>query len=401
MREIKPRQICIIRYVNSQGRRCAKGDKGARKVKERSETWYATLPGTKKPVSLHTTDLGEAWIRLRKMQRETRLAAAGITDSYLEHAEATWTSHVDDWLAVVRSRNISAQQVYILGQHVSTIRQLAGWERITEISSSSAQTALGRLQHEMGRSAQTRNHYLSHLKQFVRWLVEDERLRSNPILSLDPVSVEMDRRHDRRSPTDEEIGKLMAYLASDRAKVRARMTGLQRALGYKVAMATGYRAQEIRSLARENIDLDAGQVTVVAGYSKRRRVDIQQIPPWLVEQLREWFAAGGGLWGTFPEVHPGRILKADLDAAGVLYQIPGLAGEPLFFDFHSLRHYYVTQIANTSGISPKVMMELCRHSDPKLTLKIYARVNQEELKRVVDQFPEPGKGGSGQPSKDG
>ena len=74
----------------------------------------------------------------------------------------------------------------------------------------------------------------------------------------------------------------------------------------------------------------------------------------------------------------------------IRYVVKGLNG-PLFFDFHSLRVWYCSAIANTAGISPKVMMELCRHSTPALTLKVYAKVNQQEAKRVVSELPDVSK----------
>ena len=173
------------------------------------------------------------------------------------------------------------------------------------------------------------------------------------------------------------------------APVRCRMTGRQRALGYRVAMCAGLRAEELRSLTRESFDLEAGTVVVRAAYSKRRRRDTQPLPPWLVDQLRAWFAAGGGLWATLPGWHPGRLLKDDLAAAGVPYTAPGPDG-PLYFDFHALRHWYVTEMANMPGISPKTLMALCRHGTPTLTLKTYARARTHDLRAAVDQLKELG-----------
>jgi hypothetical protein len=48
-------------------------------------------------------------------------------------------------------------------------------------------------------------------------------------------------------------------------------------------------------------------------------------------------------------------------------------GGGLVLDFHSFRHGYVTAICR-ANVSPRVMMELARHSDPRLTMKRYSRV---------------------------
>ena len=163
-------------HVDAEGRRCAKKTPSARKIQQKSETWYAKISGNR--VSLETTDEGKAWIRLRQLLREARLTAAGVTDGYTLHAETPWSAHVDAWVAVVRSGEAGEQHILTMASRLETLRVLAEWSRIRDITSSTAIVALGKIQSEQGKSAQTRNHYLSHLKQFCRWLVEDERLRS-------------------------------------------------------------------------------------------------------------------------------------------------------------------------------------------------------------------------------
>ena len=54
------------------------------------------------------------------------------------------------------------------------------------------------------------------------------------------------------------------------------LSGPHRALCYRLALTTGLRRNEIRSLAWASFDLDSDEatVTVEAGYSKRRRRDV-------------------------------------------------------------------------------------------------------------------------------
>jgi hypothetical protein len=65
-----------------------------------------------------------------------------------------------------------------------------------------------------------------------------------------------------------------------------------------------------------------------------------------------------------------RTLRKDLEAAGV--------AESEFYDFHSLRHTYITAVVK-SGCSVKVAQELARHSDPKLTLNVYSHLTVHDL----------------------
>ena len=175
-------------------------------------------------------------------------------------------------------------------------------------------------------------------------------------------------------------------------------------------MCSGLRAGELRSLSRESFDLATGDVRLRAGRAKNRRRTLQPLPRWLCARLEAWFAAGGETWAAFPEAWPGRLLRDDLACAReawvaeaktpeeaaarrastvCLYQIESEDG-PLFWDFHALRHWYVSQIAGQEGISPSVMQSLSRHADPKLTLNTYAHARQTAVRTAVDQLHIPG-----------
>lgn len=385
---MRPVHVTVIRYVDRKtGERVPKGTKGARRVKELSATYYATLEidGRRRRVSLGTDDEAIAWEAIRRLQRQEQERQLGLRDAFTEAAAVPLAEHVDDWLAGVLADGTLASHAATMKARVLALAKAAGWSRVSHIDADSCRKALAALQ-DGGLSAQTRNHYLSHAKQFCRWLWSTGRLRSHPLLALKPLSVESDRRHDRRCPTDAEVSALL--LSLETGPIRNGMSGPQRALGYKVAMATGFRAGELRSLTAESFDLAAGTVAVTAGYSKRRRRDVQPLPAWLVDELGTWFTAGGGLWAGFPPIFPGRLLKADLAAAGVPWKIDGQGG-PLFFDFHALRHWYCTAVANQPGISPKTLMELTRHSTPELALRIYAKAKDAEKRAAAQAIPDP------------
>ena len=79
------------------------------------------------------------------------------------------------------------------------------------------------------------------------------------------------------------------------------------------------------------------------------------------------------------------MLRIDLDTAGVPYIVEGPAG-PLYADFHSLRHSFIS-LLDKSGASLKVAMQLARHSDPKLTMARYGRAQLHDLGIAVDRLP--------------
>jgi integrase len=92
---------------------------------------------------------------------------------------------------------------------------------------------------------------------------------------------------------------------------------------YRFAPATGFRADEIRSLTRASFDLDAQTqtVTVEAAYSKRRRDHTMPVSPKLADNLRTFLPR---LTPAAPAIripasqHQARMLRADLEAAEIM-----------------------------------------------------------------------------------
>ena len=76
------------------------------------------------------------------------------------------------------------------------------------------------------------------------------------------------------------------------------------------------------------------------------------------------------------------MLRFDLEAAGIPYETDsGVA------DFHSLRGCYISYLV-ASGASVKTCQTLARHSDPKLTIGIYAKASRFDLNSAVESLPD-------------
>jgi integrase len=150
---------------------------------------------------------------------------------------------------------------------------------------------------------------------------------------------------------------------------RSGMCGEDRALLYWLAVETGLRAGELRSLTPESFALDGDPptVTVEAAYSKHRREDTLPLRPALVVALRHFLAR------KLPSVplfkipadrkRAARMFQADLAAAGIAYRDE--SGQVA--DFHALRHTFITNLAN-GGVHPKTAQSLARHCTISLTM---------------------------------
>jgi len=138
------------------------------------------------------------------------------------------------------------------------------------------------------------------------------------------LSVDTDRRHDRRELTADELRKLLqAAFASER--VICRMNGQDRGALYAMAAGTGFRASALASLTPENFDLDADlpTVTLAAQFNKSRKAMVQPLPPELVNLLRDFLhdkPANKRLWGGnwARDKRGAEMLRIDLGAASII-----------------------------------------------------------------------------------
>ena len=150
----------------------------------------------------------------------------------------------------------------------------------------------------------------------------------------------------------------------------------QRATLYELAVETGFRRNELRSLtvASFKLDGDPATVTVRAGYAKNKRRDTLALSPGLASRIREHLRTKlpGAQAFNVPQ-RTAEMLRSDLERAGLPYVDD--AGE--VFDFHALRVQCATNLAR-GGAHPTVAQARMRHSTIKLTMDTYTRVNPGE-----------------------
>jgi hypothetical protein len=78
------------------------------------------------------------------------------------------------------------------------------------------------------------------------------------------------------------------------------------------------------------------------------------------------------------------MLRIDLEAAGSPYVVEGPDG-PLFADFHTLRHTYLTLLGR--GVELRTVQELAGHSTPTLTA-MYSHRRLHDLAGAVEKLPD-------------
>jgi integrase len=235
-----------------------------------------------------------------------------------------------------------------------------------------------------GSSIGTVNNYLTAIKSFTRWLVRDRRAASDPLVCLSRMNVDTDRRVIRRALEPAVLARLIE--AARTGRPYRGLSGTDRAALYLLASRTGLRASELASLTPASFDLAGPTVTVQARYSKRRRLDVQLLPPTVAEAMATHIRGRprkSPLWlGTWADT-AAEMLRIDLEAAG----IPYVDADGLVYDFHALRHQFISDLA-AAGVHPKDAQVLARHSTITLTMDHYTHVRQSSLQAALDRLPD-------------
>jgi len=243
-----------------------------------------------------------------------------------------------------------------------------------------------------GRSARMVQKHLTAIKGFTRSLVDAGKLPVDPLATVRKPNPKHDRRHERRMLLRDEWEYLRDYVLAQKRSHHG-MPASERVLLYSVAILTGLRANEIRSLTRANLHLDgqAPFITCDAASTKNGKPARQYIHKDVGDQLAELIASKAPKAPVFSMPHPSYVaamLRSDVEAARKAwvqqvdaerearertdFLLPeNHAGHAL--DFHSLRHTTGSWLAMT-GAHPKAIQTIMRHSTIVLTMDAYGHL---------------------------
>ena len=300
------------------------------------------------------------------------------------HAARPICEHVDEYHADQLNRGLDARHASGVRSVLSRTFKLSNVPTLASITPEKVQKALATLQ-DGDMSIGTARKYLRAVRSFVAWCQRTDRLDRDPIKGLKVGNPETDRRRVRRALTGDEVQRILT--AAEGGPVVSGITGLDRAWLYRVALATGFRLRELYSLERAAFHLEGSSpfVALAAAASKNKKGADQPLPASIVEPLRQWLASKpvkGKLWPKLRVKHGGAVvLRRDLKTAGIEFETDEGSA-----DFHALRCTYITRLV-ASGASVKTCQVLARHSDPALTIGVYAKASVFDLETAVDAVP--------------
>jgi len=301
------------------------------------------------------------------------------------------TEHLKDFHACLKNRGNTEGYADTTKQRARRIIEGCSFKTWHDINVAKVEKFLaelrenGSLKHKkkkQGLSISSSNYHLKALKAFCRWMIENGRASDSPILRLKKLNTKTDQRHERRALSADEVRRLLEVARGGSEYLG--ITGPERAMIYRLAVETGLRANELRTLTVSAFDLKKGEVQVKASFSKHRREDFIPLRKETARDMKNF------LRGKLPNAKaftvpdkPFLMLKSDLEAAG----IPYVDESGKYADFHSLRHTTGSLLAQR-GVHPKVIQKILRHSDINLTMNRYTHIFRGQESQAIESMPD-------------
>jgi integrase len=337
--------------------------------------------GERKQKSTRTSDKKTAAQILAHWETEAAKRTSGLIDPRMERfamqATKPITEHAKQFLASLKSAGRSEVHVDRTEKRLELIIEHQKWSRITDITPEGVD-AFAESLRKIDRSNQTVAHYLQVAKQFGRYLSRTGKLPANPLETIQKPNPKSDRRRLRRMLLPAEW-------------VWLRDAAGERAIIYELAIQTGLRSNELRSLHPSHVKHDAKppHVLVRSGETKDSEIARQYITEPLAAKLAKIKPASKNAFFSLPEPEEmAEMLRTDLAKARATWMKRKGADEKTDpesdfllpvnhadegLDFHALRHTCGAWLA-VKGVHIKTVQTIMRHKSITLTADTYGHL---------------------------
>ena len=333
--------------------------------------------------------------RWTAQDREDRIAARTAdprAERMAQHARRPMADVIGEYIAHLRGKGDGANHVKLVESYLKRWADACNVHRLADADANAMAVWLAGLD----RSARTRNYIRSSVLGLTNWAATFGRAPYNacPAGLVPKANEDADRRRLSASLTAEQFNAIL-----DAAP-------LQRRAFYLVAGLTGLRWREIHRLTWSDVDVERAVIVAQAGRTKnRRRAELPMIGP-VASALAE-YAAGltldrrqpaARVFATMPTL---RTWKIDLVRAGVVtlvnaklplaarYHLDNLKGyvddRGRQFDRKCLRLSFNVWLKE-QGVDLRDATDLMRHSDPRLTAKVYSDPRLSHLSRQAERL---------------
>jgi len=187
-------------------------------------------------------------------------------------------------------------------------------------------------------------------------------------------------KKEQRCFTDEEVGKILAAAPEPFGTILA----VTSVLGLRIGEVLALRVSDLdftKKIIRVRQSVDAVTRQVQSVKSSASSADVP-LPSQLEARLRKHLQTHDGKTNLLFINRLGRPYSANKLRAKVLHPLLVKLGIP-HGGFHSMRHG-VTSALLADGATPAVVQKQLRHSDPRITLGVYAHVIGDQQRSAVE-----------------
>jgi integrase len=304
-----------------------------------------------------------------RRELESDLVSGQGTRALKAAADRNYVDHVADFIASREGKGRDGMYVYNLKRFLLRLGDECGWHHLRDITADSL--VAWKIRQKL--KPKSIKGYCDALRTFCTWLVGRGRLSAMPI-TLDDTAVSLGGNESPyRAFTDAEISRLLA-------------SAPERRCVYLFALLTGLRRAEINSLVWEDVRADAVRPFVRARASTTKNAKAASLPlrDDVVAELRAMKPENVGDGElVFPDRVPSmELFRLDLAAASIP-ETDALGRRAVF---HSFRHTFATNLCR-AGVPLREAMEMMRHSDVKLTTKVYADSSLMMSPDTIERLP--------------
>jgi integrase len=250
------------------------------------QAYYIDWTNTRKYLTEETAKQAlKAAMAIEKEHDEIRKGYRPAPNSALQHRKDMFVDVVREYLEWGLAQGGRKGRPWSKHHGTQRRRQLTWWESQLGLSMLGdlegilprAEKALRGLL-DLGRAGKTVANYAEGLSAFCDWCVQRGYLENDPLKGL--AAFDTTPLIVRRAMTVDEINRLLEVAPTHRRFL------------YETAFLSGLRANELRNLTVDDLDIERSGVHLNAAWTKNRRAGFQQLPRDLVERLRAFAETG-------------------------------------------------------------------------------------------------------------
>jgi integrase len=309
--------------------------------------WYES--GKRKAKALPSKALAEHFRQMKYAQLNSDVFTGTVT--------VDWVQMIQEYRRDKRVEGLVESSLYEQALTLSHFERVVGRCSSKQITQHTIDTFILDRGKEVKRS--TLNKDISNLKAFVNWCRGNRYVNGEIKLKL--------LKEDERPVKSLSIVQIKKLLSSAKPYQPLRMWIL-------LALGTGLRRDDIKSLRVSDIDFEHGSVTTRTKKT-RKSMGSRPVPVPIMAELKKYVSS------LDPEQE--RLFKRRFNQYRWTQIRQKL--ELCDFTFHDLRKTFGSVLAQ-NGVSTAVIQRLLEHSSPNLTNKVYTNVDPV-LRHAVDQIP--------------